>query len=497
MGNKKREPGKCRAGDTPTTACPQYPSACGGTKGGSSSNTPHDSSPLMISVSGVRGIVGESLTEDVVLAWARAFGSQMTPGSVVVGNDSRPSRVTIRTAVFAGLSSAGCKIIDLGIVPTPTIAMAVRHHQARGGIAITASHNPAQWNALKFFGPRGQFLNEDEGRTLRALAQSGKLPTIAVDSMGRIEEDKDAASRHVEAILSIDLLQMEKLRARRFRVALDTIHGAGGVLLPELLQHLGCEIVPFHIEPTGLFPRNPEPIAENLRELRGEVAKSGVDIGFVVDPDADRLAVLLENGEPAGEENTIVMAADFVLRHRPGPIVANVSTTRALDDIAALYGQKVFRTKVGEAHVAARMLEIGAEIGGEGNGGVMFAAVHCVRDAGVGIALILQALLESGMRVSEVLASLPHYELVKERIEFLDMNEARRQLEQLADRVGFGTPDHQDGLKWSFDDAWVQTRMSNTEPIIRVFAEAHTQQRAEQLVAEIRRCLRESPTELR
>jgi len=444
---------------------------------------------LMVSISGVRGIVGESLTEDVVLAWARAFGSQMTPGPIVVGNDSRPSREMMRSAVFAGLSSAGCKIIDLGIVPTPTIAMAVRHHQARGGIAVTASHNPAQWNALKFFGPNGLFLDEEEGRALHAAVQSGKFTAVAPDGMGRIEEDKDAVSRHVEAILSITLLDVEKLKARRFRVALDTVHGAGGVLLPELLQQLGCEIVPFHIEPTGLFPRNPEPIAENLRELSGEVAKCGVEIGFVVDPDADRLAVLLENGEAASEENTLVMAADLVLRHRPGPVVANVSTTRALDDIATRYGQKVFRTKVGEVHVATKMLEVGAKIGGEGNGGVMFAPVHCVRDSGVGIALILQALLESGMRASELFASLPHYEFVKERIEFPDMNEARQRLEQLADRVGFGAPDHLDGLKWNFDDAWIQARMSNTEPIIRVFAEAHSRDRATALAQELLRYL--------
>jgi phosphomannomutase len=421
----------------------------------------------------------------------------MAPGPVVVGNDSRPSRAMMRSAVFDGLTGAGCRVIDLGIVPTPTIAMAVRHHQARGGIAITASHNPAAWNALKFFGPRGLFLNEDEGRALHAAVQSGKFSVVATDSTGRIENDEYAVSRHIEAILSMDLLDIRELKSRRFRVALDTVHGAGGVLLPKLLGDLGCEVIPLHIEPTGEFPRNPEPTSENLGDLAKEVAAANVDIGFAVDPDADRLVVLLENGDPAGEENTLVMVTDFVLRHRPGPVVANVSTTRALDDIAARHGQKVFRTKVGEAHVAAKMLEIGAEIGGEGNGGVMFAPIHCVRDSGVGITLILQALLESGKKTSQLFGSMPHYEFVKQRVEFPDMEKARQQLEQLPKRIGFGAPNRLDGLKWSFDDAWIQARMSNTEPIIRVFAEARTRQRAEELVAEIRRCLCESPTELR
>jgi phosphomannomutase len=451
----------------------------------------------MISISGVRGIVGKSLTVDVALAWARAFGTEMAPGLVVVGNDSRPSRDMMRSAIFAGLASAGCNVIDLGIVPTPTIAMAVRYHRSRGGIVITASHNPASWNALKFFGPQGLFLNEEEGRRLHASVRSGKFPSVAADRIGTLEKDENAVTRHIDAILSIDLLNIRKLRVRRFRVALDTVHGAGGVLLPRLLRELGCEVVPFHVEPTGEFPRNPEPIPENLSKLSKQVAAANVDIGFVVDPDADRLAVLLEDGKPAGEENTLVAAADFVLRHRPGPIVANVSTTRALDELAARYGQKVLRTKVGEAHVAAKMLEIGAEIGGEGNGGVMFAPVHCVRDSGVGIALILQALLESGRSASELFAMMPRYVLVKQRIEFPDIATAKTRLEGLLGRVNLGAPDSLDGLKWSFDDSWVQVRASNTEPVLRLFAEARTRRKAEQLLAEVRRCLCEPSTESR
>jgi phosphomannomutase len=482
MGNNGEEM-KFRAGDTPTTA-----RALGDIPAATDA-----SSPLMISISGVRGIVGESLTEDVVFAWARAFGSQMMPGPVVVGNDSRPSREMMRSTIFKGLTQNGSRVIDLGIVPTPTIAMAVRYHRARGGIAITASHNPVQWNAMKFFGPQGLFLNETEGKALHALVSSGKFSANSTDKIGGIERDEKAVRRHIEAILSIDLLDIEKMKARRFRVALDTVHGAGGVMLPELLRELGCDVVAFHIEPTGAFPRNPEPIAKNLREVSKEVAAAKVDIGFVVDPDADRLAVLLENGEPAGEENTLVMATNFVLHHRPGPVVANVSTTRALDDIAARYGQKVFRTKVGEAHVAAKMLEVGAEIGGEGNGGVMFAPVHPVRDSGVGIALILQALLESGQKASKLFGLMPHYEFVKVRVEFENIAMAQERLRDLPNRVRFDSPpDSLDGFKWNFEDGWVQARASNTEPIIRVFAEAPTHKRAEQLAAEVRRCFAES-----
>lgn len=446
----------------------------------------------MVSISGVRGIVGQSLTVDVVLAWARAFGNRMAPGPVVVGGDPRPSQVMVRSAVFAALTSAGCRTIDLGILPTPTIALAVRHHRASGGIAITASHNPAAWNALKFFGPDGLSLGEPEGRALRQHVQAGRFQSVSADLIGTLEQDTGAVARHIEAILSIDLLQIDRLKARHFRVALDTVHGAGGALLRELLGQLGCEVVCFHTEPTGLFPRNPEPTAENLREVSKEVAKSAADIGFVVDPDADRLAVLLENGQPAGEELTLVAVANLVLRHRPGPVVANASTTRALDDVAARWGQRVVRTKVGEAHVAAKMLEIGAEIGGEGNGGVMFAPLHCVRDSGVGIALVLEALLESTTSTSQLFASLPRYHFVKERVELTDLSVAREQLQKLADKVAFGAPDRLDGLKWHFEDAWVQARASNTEPIVRVFAEARTGERARRLAHELVQHLREA-----
>jgi phosphomannomutase len=343
---------------------------------------------------------------------------------------------------------------------------------------------------LKFFGPDGLFLSDAEGKSLQRLVESGKFDSVSAQEISLIESDTNAVQRHVDAICSIDFLQIDKLKARKFRVALDTVHGAGGAMLLELLERLGCEVIPFHTEPTGIFPRNPEPTTENLRELSKDVAAAGVDIGFVVDPDADRLAVLLENGEPAGEELTLVAATDIVLRHHPSAVVANASTTRALDDVAEQYNQRVSRTKVGEAHVAAKMMETGAIIGGEGNGGVMFAPVHCVRDSGVGIALILQALLESGETASRLFSSFPYYEFAKERVEMPNLSEAHTRLQTLPEKTGFGEPDRLDGLKWHFDDGWVQARASNTEPIIRVFAEARSRKRARQMTEQIIRHLK-------
>lgn len=443
-----------------------------------------EDAPLMISVSGVRGIVGRSLTAEVALRWAEAFGAVCRPGPVIVGGDSRTSRVMMRAAAFAGLSSCGCRIIDLGIVPTPTIGLAVRHHRATGGIAITASHNPAEWNAFKFYGADALFLDEAAGAKLRTWVESGAHVSVAASKTGTYEKDESALKRHVEAVLAIPFLKRDELMARRFRVGLDAVCGAGGELLTTLLGELGCDVVGFHTEPSGHFPRNPEPVPEHLSDVCVAMKSARVDVGFVVDPDADRVMVILENGQAAGEELTLVAATNLVLRYCKGPVVANCSTTRALDDVAAKYGASVTRTKVGEAHVARKMIEIGAVIGGEGNGGVMLPLVHPARDSAVGITLILQAILESGGSASAYFASLPRYHMVKRRLSFESLDDLKRALQSVEGRVPFGPADHLDGLKWSLDDAWVQVRASNTEPIVRVFAEARDPARAEALAEE-------------
>lgn len=437
--------------------------------------------PLMISVSGVRGIVGDSLTADVALRWAEAFGSLCQPGPVVVGGDSRVSRVMMRAAAFSGLAGAGAKIIDAGIVPTPTIGLAVRHHRARGGIAITASHNGAEWNAFKFYGADGLFLGEDSGKRLRELVESERSFGVSAAEVGMYEKDENAVARHLEEVMAIPFLNVSEIKKRRFRVGLDAVCGAGGELLSKLLERLGCDVRGFHLDPTGVFPRNPEPVPENLRDVGLAMREANVEIGFVADPDADRLVVMLENGECAGEEQTLVAAADVTLRHERGGIVANCSTTRALDDLANKYNVPIARTKVGEAHVARKMIETGAVIGGEGNGGVMLARVHPARDAAVGIALILQALLESNASASAYFSSLPRYDMVKRKIVFDDPTRMKKSLERLNEALSLGEPDRLDGLKWSTDAGWVQARASNTEPIVRVIAEATERGEAERI----------------
>jgi phosphomannomutase len=449
-------------------------------------------SPLMISVSGVRGIVGESLTSEVVLRWAEAFGFLCRPGPVVVGGDSRISKVMMRSATFAGLSGAGCDIIDVGVVPTPTIGLAVEHHRARGGIALTASHNPIEWNALKFFDRTGLFLGEEDGQKLREVVESELKYSVPAVQIGRYRKDDDAVRRHVEAVLSIPFLQQERMKERGFSVGVDAVQGAGGRLLHLLLTELGCKISGFHMQPTGVFPRHPEPVAEHLTEVCAAMKRAKVEIGFALDPDADRLAVILEDGTAAGEELTVVAAADITLRHARGPVVTNCATTRALDDVAARFGVRVERTKIGEAHVARRMKEVGAIVGGEGNGGVMLPAVHAARDSAVGVALILQALLEHGGTASDYFHSLPRYHIIKRRVIFSDLEQRQRVLQNLENRVPLGEPDRLDGLTWEVAEGWVQARASNTEPVVRVYAEAQREEDAERLAAQVLRALQES-----
>jgi phosphomannomutase len=442
-------------------------------------------SPLMISVAGIRGIVGDSMTASVALRWAEAFGSICKPGPVVIGGDSRVSKTMMRAATIAGVSGAGARVIDVGVVPTPTIQLAVEHYKATGGIAITASHNPAEWNALKFFNRDGLFLDESEGNELRKLVESNKQLAVPAFEVGKYERDDQSVARHVEQVLKIPFLKVAEIQKRKFRVGIDAVNGAGGELAVQLLEALGCEVLGFHMEPTGVFPRSPEPLPENLIDVCSAMRAKSVDIGFVVDPDADRLAVIRSDGKPAGEELTLVAAAQTTLRHKKGALVANCSSTRALDDLALEFGVEIYRTKVGEAHVSRKILEVGAIIGGEGNGGVMLPSVHPARDTAVGMALVLQALLEHGGTSAEYFDSLPRYAMIKRRRDFKDL-EAQREALNIVDRQShFGQADRLDGLKWTQDRSWVQVRASNTEPILRIFAEAPTATEAEFLANSI------------
>jgi len=435
------------------------------------------SNTLMISVSGMRGIVGSDLTPELVArhaaalgAWAKAAGKPV----VVLGRDARTSGEMFSHAAIAGLLSVGVEVIDVGIAPTPTVQMAVEHHHAGGGLIITASHNPIAWNALKFVGPDGVFLNEAAGAVVRALAESGP-PRGGWDGLGTVRRDPDAVDRHLDAILELPQIDVHQIRKAGFRVALDCVRGAGGTTMPRLFERLGCHLEAIHLEVDGLFPREPEPIPEHLGELSELVRRTGADIGFAVDPDVDRLAVVDETGVPIGEDYTLALAVRAVLHRQPkgappATVVANLSTSRVVEDAALADGARFLRAPVGEANVAKLILEAQALIGGEGNGGVILPALHVGRDAPLGVALILQYLADTGKSVSQIVASAPRYRIVKDKVpRGADLTVIYA---ALRDRFPEATADDRDGLRLAWPDRWVHVRPSGTEPIIRFIAEA-------------------------
>lgn len=441
----------------------------------------------MVSVSGIRGRVGEGLTPEIIGRYAAGFGAWVrTRGqrTVVVGRDSRVSGPMFHRVVVSALQSVGIDVLDVGMAPTPTIQLAVEHHHAGGGLAITASHNPVEWNALKFIGASGLFLDADDGAEMRAIAD-GDIPRAQWSELGKITLDEEAIPRHLNAVLSLPFIEIERLRRRRFKVALDCVHGAGSVIMPALLEALGCEMVAIGLEADGRFPHPPEPVPENLGDLERLVRETGADIGLATDPDVDRLAIVSDAGVAIGEDYTLALAARLVLRHRPGPVVANLSTSRILDDVAGEAGRQVIRAPVGEVNVALRMRREGAAIGGEGNGGVILSEVHLGRDAPVGVALVLQMLLESGEPLSKVIDRYPKYHIVKDKLERPD---APLDSVYAALRAEFpeAEVDVQDGLRLAWPDRWVHVRPSGTEPIVRVIAEAPSEQQARELVTRSR-----------
>jgi phosphomannomutase len=447
---------------------------------------------LMVSVSGVRGRVGEALTPEVMAKFAAGFGAWALARSggkatIVVGRDSRVSGPMFQPVVHAALQSVGCNVLDIGMVPTPTVQLAVERHHAAGGLAITASHNPIEWNALKFIGPSGLFLDGAEAADMRKVVD-GDIPRATWDRLGTVSADKDAAREHIERILALPFLDVQGIRKRGFRVGLDCVRGAGGVLMPVLLELLGCKLATINMEPDGRFPRPPEPVAENLGELQKLVRDSHCDLGMAVDPDVDRLALVSDEGVAIGEDYTLALAAKVVLRHRKGPVVTNFSTSRIIDDIAAEAGTTAIRAPVGEVNVATRMRAENAPIGGEGNGGVILTELHLGRDAPVGAALILQLLLEEGEKrpLSKIVASYPRYIIVKDK---LDRPSAPLDTVYKALKKAFpdAEADTQDGLRLTWPDRWVHIRPSGTEPIVRVIAEAPSAAEAEKLVRDCRK----------
>ena len=443
---------------------------------------------LMVSVSGVRGRVGAGLTPEVIAKFAAGFGAWAGKGtsgaSIVVGRDSRVSGPMFHRVVLSALQSVGCNIIDVGMAPTPTIQLAVEHHRAAGGLAITASHNPIEWNALKFIGPSGLFLDATEGAAMRAVVE-GKIPRATWDKLGEFVPDPQAVERHQKMILALPFLDVDGIRRRGFHVALDCVRGAGGPLMVTLLEQLGCRVSAINLEPDGHFPRAPEPIAENLGDLEALVNSSDADIGFAVDPDVDRLALISEEGRAIGEDYTLALAAKVVLRYRDGPVVTNLSTSRIVEDIAREQNRNVIRAPVGEVNVATRMRSEKAAIGGEGNGGVILPELHLGRDAPVGAALILQLLHEESAPLSAIVARYPRYSIVKDK---LDRPAAPLDsvYESLKKAFPDAEADTQDGLRLSWTDRWVHIRPSGTEPIVRVIAEAPSEAEARELIKKSR-----------
>ena len=468
---------------------------------------------LMVGVSGVRGIVGKDLTADVVTQWARGFGLWVREGtsaggpgpgtSVVIGRDARISGPMFAAAVTAGLSSVGCDVIDIGLVPTPTVQLAVEHHRAGGGIAITASHNPIEWNALKFIGPDGIFLDGMDGaRVQKLVGENGE----GRGRTGKVTTDEGAVERHLDAVLTLAAVDVEQIRKRKFTVALDAVRGAGGPVMRALLERLGYEVAGINLETDGHFPRSPEPVPENLGGLSTLVTRAGAALGIAVDPDVDRLAIVDESGKPIGEDYTLAFAVRAVLDGKRETlkdsltvagngkrvVVCNLSTSLVVEDAARECGAEVVRTPVGEVHVARAIVRLGAVIGGEGNGGVMYPALHAGRDAPVAAALMLTLLARDGRRVSELVAAAPRYAIVKAKAERGTRN-AERGLEDvyaaLRKRFPEASVDTQDGLRLAWRDRWLHVRPSNTEPIIRLIAEAPsgTGGGAQELVDEARR----------
>ena len=449
---------------------------------------------LMVGVSGVRGIVGKDLTADVVTRWARAFGLWLREGtsaggpgpgtSVVLGRDARTSGPMFAAAVTAGLNSVGCDVIDIGLVPTPTVQLAVEHHRAGGGIAITASHNPIEWNALKFIGPDGIFLDGIDGaRVQKLVAEDGQ----GLGTTGKVTRDEGAVERHLEAVLRLPAVDVERIRKQKLTVALDAVRGAGGPVMRTLLERLGCEVAGINLETDGHFPRAPEPIPENLGGLSTLVTRAGAALGIAVDPDVDRLAIVDETGTPIGEDYTLAFAVRAVMGGKGGKgvVVCNLSTSLVVEDAARDCGADVVRTPVGEVHVARTIVRLGAAIGGEGNGGVMYPALHAGRDAPVAAALLLTLLARDGRRVSELVGAAPRYAIVKAKVaRGVALEPVYAALRR---RFADAQVDTQDGLRLAWRDRWLHVRPSNTEPIIRLIAEAPSGAGAKELVDEARR----------
>jgi phosphoglucosamine mutase len=449
---------------------------------------------LIKSISGIRGTIGgpagDTLNPLDIVKFTSAYATfirrsaKSTSNIIVVGRDARISGEMVKNVVCGTLMGMGYDVVNIGLATTPTTELAVRMEQAAGGIIITASHNPRHWNALKLLNEQGEFLTSENGAEVLDIAEREDFDYADVDHLGKYRDDNTFNQRHIDAVLGLELVDFEAIKKRKFKVCVDAVNSVGGIILPELLSALGVECKVLYGEPTGDFAHNPEPLEKNLSGIMEEVSKGGYDLGIVVDPDVDRLAFIQEDGKMYGEEYTLVSVADYILDHVKGATVSNLSSTRALRDVTEKHGCKYYASAVGEVNVTTKMKEVGAVIGGEGNGGVIYPKSHYGRDALVGIALFLSSMAQKGCTASELRASYPSYSIAKNRIDLKPTTDIDAILEQVKEKYG-NEPDVQvtdiDGVKLDFPNKWVHLRKSNTEPIIRVYSEASTMEEADEL----------------
>ena len=437
---------------------------------------------LIISVSGVRGTVGSALEPSLLTRFAAAFGTLIEGQPVVVGRDTRTSGPMVYHAVFAGLIATGCKVIDVGVCPTPTVLLMSKALNAGGSLVITASHNPIDWNGIEFASESGRLLNEAERTRLMEIYRSGDFKLATWDTQGNVELVDTAVDQHIAAVVSCDWVVRDQTRSHGLKVVIDCGNGAGSVISPRLLRALGCEVVELNCVPDGYFPRPAEPTPDALNQLCATVKSEGADLGLAHDGDADRLVLVSEQGTPLSSEYTFALAAEFLLNKRKGDIVATVSTSRMLDEVADRQGVRLHRTPVGVGYVVEKMREVSAVIGGEGTGGVIYPELQYTTDGIASIAAIIQLLAESGApTVSDVIASVPSYAICKEKLEVPSQQIADAVLQLAIDTYKDETLDLADGVKRVWEDRWVNIRKSGTEPVIRVFSEAQTHEEAQDL----------------
>ena len=448
---------------------------------------------LIKSISGLRGTVGgipgETLSPLDIVKFSAAYGTWIlenhSKAKVVIGRDARPSGEMFSRFVSQTLNTLGIDVVDLGLSTTPTVEMAVVAEKAQGGIILTASHNPAGWNALKLLNDRGEFISADEGKSILDLAESGEMNFTEARKYGTTSTDKDYIDWHIQQVLDHELVDVDAIKSKGFKVIVDAVNSTGGVVIPRLLRRLGVEVKELYCEPNGIFPHNPEPLPENLQSICSEIESGDFDLGIVVDPDVDRLALICENGEPFGEEYTLVAVADYVLGQKKGNTVSNLSSTRALRDVTEKHGGTYFASAVGEVNVVTTMKAENAVIGGEGNGGVIVPELHYGRDALIGIALFLSHLARSNGSAKKLKSSYPSYHISKNKIELTPDIDLEAILNKIQTKYAGQPVTTIDGVKIEFDKEWVHLRKSNTEPIIRIFAESDTLATADHLAQKL------------